>query len=54
LLRLAGSVLIEQHDEWEAGERCYFSEASKLELATMNKAIEVRNEAVMLPELAAA
>ena len=24
LLRLAGSVLIEQHDEWEAGERRYF------------------------------
>ena len=26
LLRLAGSVLIEQHDEWDAGERRYFSE----------------------------
>jgi putative transposase len=48
LLRLSGSVLIEQHDEWEAGERRYFSEAS------MNKPIEVLNEAVMLPELAAA
>ena len=28
LLRLAGAVLIEQLDEWEAGERRYFSEAS--------------------------
>jgi len=54
LLRLAGSVLIEQHDEWEAGERRYFSEASMLELTTMNKATEVIDEAVILPELAAA
>ena len=54
LLRLAGSVLIEQHDEWEAGERRYFSEASMLELATMNNSIEPLDEAVILPELAAA
>jgi hypothetical protein len=54
LLRLAGSVLIEQHDEWEAGERRYFSEASMLELATMNNPIEVIDVAVTLPELAAA
>nr|WP_255455052.1 transposase [Cryobacterium adonitolivorans] len=54
LLRLAGSVLIEQHDEWEAGERRYFSEAPMLELATMNNPIEVIDEAVILPELAAA
>jgi putative transposase len=54
LLRLTGSVLIEQHDEWEAGERRYFSEASMLELATMNNPVEVIDEAVILPELAAA
>ncbi|MEC5152561.1 transposase-like protein [Cryobacterium psychrotolerans] len=54
LLYLAGSVLTEQHDEWEAGERRYFSEASMLELATMNNPIEVIDEAVILPELAAA
>ena len=54
LLRLAGSVLIEQHDEWEAGERRYFSEASMLELAVMNNPIEVLDEAVILPALAAA
>jgi putative transposase len=54
LLRLAGSVLIEQHDEWEAGERRYFSEASMLGLATMNNPAEVIDEAVILPELAAA
>jgi len=54
LLRLAGSVLIEQHDEWEAGERRYFSESSMLELTTMNNPVEVIDEAVILPELAAA
>ena len=54
LLRLAGSVLIEQHDEWEAGERRYFSESSMLELAVMNNPVEVIDEAVILPELAAA
>ena len=54
LLRLAGSVLIEQHDEWEAGERRYFSEASMLELTEMNNPIETINEAVILPELTAA
>jgi putative transposase len=54
LLRLTGSVLIEQHDEREAGERRYFSEASMLELTTMNNFIEVIDEAVILPELTAA
>jgi transposase-like protein len=53
-MRLSRSVLIKQHNEWEAAERRYFSEASMLELATMNKPIEILNEAVMLPELAAA
>jgi putative transposase len=53
LLRLAGSVLIEQHDEWEAGERRYFSEASMLELTTMTNPVDVIDEAVILPELAA-
>ncbi|ASD24218.1 hypothetical protein B7495_18210 (plasmid) [Cryobacterium sp. LW097] len=46
LLRLAGLVLIEQHDEWGAGERRYFSEASMLELATRNSSIEVLDGAI--------
>ncbi|MCW2751873.1 MAG: transposase, partial [Aeromicrobium sp.] len=32
LLRLSGAVLVEQHDEWEAGDRRYFSAASMAEL----------------------
>jgi Transposase, Mutator family len=34
LLRLAGSVLVEACDEWQAGERRYLSEGSMTLLAT--------------------
>ena len=54
LLRLAGSVLIEQHDEWEAGDRRYFSAASMLELKPMNVTIEAVEEVNLIPELTAA
>jgi transposase-like protein len=54
LLRLAGSVLIEQHDEWEAGDRRYFSAASMLELKAMNVAAETIGEVNLIPELTAA
>lgn len=53
LLRLAGSVLIEQHDEWEAGDRRYFSAASMLGLKATNVAIETVEEVNLIPELAA-
>lgn len=40
LLRLAGAVLVEQHDEWEAGGRRYLSQASMAELDTTTHPIE--------------
>ena len=54
LLRLAGAVLIEQHDEWEAGDRRYFSSSSMLELKTMNNPTETIEEVNPIPELTAA
>jgi transposase-like protein len=34
LLRLAGAVLIEAHDEWQTGDRRYLAEASMATVAT--------------------
>jgi putative transposase len=51
LLRLASAVLVEQHDEWEAGDRRYFSESSMLELKTMNDPTTAVEEMTTLPEL---
>jgi transposase-like protein len=47
LLRLAGAVLAEQHDEWDAGDRRYFSEHSM-------KLLTETTEEVAIPELTAA
>ncbi|MCS5729546.1 IS256 family transposase, partial [Herbiconiux moechotypicola] len=47
LLRLAGHVLIEQHDEWDGADRRYFSEHSMALLLT-------EPEEVAIPELTAA
>ena len=54
LLRLAGAVLVEQHDEWEAGDRRYFSESSMLELKTINDPQATVEEVNLIPELTAA
>ena len=47
LLRLAGHVLIEQHDEWDGADRRYFSEHSM-------KLLNANTEEVAIPELTAA
>ena len=47
LLRLAGHVLIEQHDEWDGADRRYFSEHSM-------KLLTTETEEVAIPELTAA
>jgi transposase-like protein len=47
LLRLAGHVLIEQHDEWDGADRRYFSEHSM-------KLLDAAEEEVAIPELNAA
>ncbi|MBM7471190.1 transposase-like protein [Subtercola frigoramans] len=55
LLRLAGAVLVEQHDEWEAGDRRYLSEASMAALLSMDIAeSDTLEQEVALPELIAA
>ncbi len=50
LLRLAGHVLIEQHDEWDGADRRYFSEHSM----TLLNTTEDTEEEVAIPELSAA
>ena len=55
LLRLAGAVLVEQHDEWDAGERRYFSEASMRAIDIIDRPDSTDNEEVVaIPELTAA
>ena len=52
---ITSAVLVEQHDEWEAGDRRYLSEVSMAELKTMNTpTTEPVEEAILLPELTAA
>jgi putative transposase len=41
------------HDEWEGGDRRYFSEASMLELTTMNTIDTPTEEVSVLPEFTA-
>ena len=55
LLRLAGAVLVEQHDEWETRDRGYHSEAGVTELKTMNTTkLDPVEEGILVPELAGA
>jgi putative transposase len=47
LLRLAGSVLVETHDEWQVSERRYLSEGSMALLDTTEPAQEVAPTALL-------
>ena len=51
LLRLAGAVLVEQHDEWDAGDRRYLAAASMLELNITTPPAEA---VIAIPEILAA
>ena len=53
LLRLAESLLIECHDEWDVGDQCHFSSRSMLEQAVMNNRIEILDEVPIVPAFAA-
>jgi len=51
LLRLAGAVLIEAHDEWAATDRRYLSERSMAQLAAMTTLAAITEQEVDAPEL---
>ena len=50
LLRLAGSVLVETHDEWQVSDRRYLSESS---MALLDKPADTTNEVAPSPLLTA-
>jgi putative transposase len=50
LLRLAGSVLIETHDEWQVSDRCYLSEGSMAQIRAVDPD---SSKEVAVPELMA-
>ena len=51
LLRLAGAVLVEAHDEWAATDRRYLSERSMAQLHAMTTLAALTEQKVDAPEL---
>jgi putative transposase len=54
LSRLAGAVLVEAHDEWQASDRRYLSKTSMAALFTALTPLSTRPEEAPLPVLATA
>lgn len=54
LFRLAGAVLVEAHDEWQASDRRYLSEASMAALFTTASPLSKQPEETPRPEFATA
>ncbi len=45
VLRLLGSILVEQDDEWRVASRRYFSASSMAQLALMDKEVKMLTDA---------
>lgn len=49
LLRLAGAILVETHDEWQVSDRRYLSKASMATISTQPIDEEVVAEPALIP-----